>query len=205
GGADPVTLRRLIRGLRRFDPATRGMDTLRGLLLPDTPLPDFGGLLTDRERAILDRIRGVLEAGRAALPGRNVEEVLWAVWSATGLADHLLAASLRGGATGSQADRDLDAMMSLFDAAGDYAERRPTGSVRGFLTHIEEQELPTGVRDRRTATPEAVTLLTAHGTVGGEWGHVVLAGAQEGAWPSLGSTGSLFDQEELVELLDSDI
>ena len=205
GGADPVTLRRLIRGLRRFDPATRGMDTLRGLLLPDAPLPDFGDLLTDRERAILDRIRGVLEAGRAALGSRNVEEVLWAVWSATGLADHLLAASLRGGATGSQADRALDAMMSLFAAAGDYAERRPTGSVRGFLTHIEEQELPTGVRDRRTATPEAVTLLTAHGTVGGEWGHVVLAGAQEGAWPSLGSTGSLFDQEELVELLDSDI
>lgn len=204
GGADPVTLRRLVRGLRRFDPTARGMDTLRSLLLPDAPLPDFEGLLTDREQAILGRIRGVLESGRAALGG-GVEEVLWAVWSATGLSDHLLAASLRGGATGSQADRDLDAMMSLFDAAGDYAERRPTGSVRGFLTHIEEQELPTGVRDRRTATPEAVTLLTAHGTVGGEWSHVVVAGAQEGAWPSLGSTGSLFGQEELVELVDAGI
>ena len=205
GGADPVTLRRLVRGLRRFDPATRGMDTLRGLLLPDAPVPDFGDLLTEREKAILGRIRGVLEAGREALRTGGVEEVLWAVWSATGLSEHLLAASLRGGATGSQADRDLDAMMSLFDAAGDYAERRPTGTIRGFLTHIEEQELPTGVRDRRVATPEAVTLLTAHGTVGGEWGHVVIAGAQEGAWPSLGSTGSLFDQEELVELIDAGI
>ncbi|MDO5512248.1 ATP-dependent DNA helicase [Corynebacterium sp.] len=204
GGADPVTLRRLVRGLRRFDPGTRGMDTLRSLLLPDAPLPDFGALLTDREQAILDRIRGVLEAGRAALGG-GVEDVLWAVWSATGLSDHLLAASLRGGATGSQADRDLDAMMALFDAAGDYAERRPTGSLRGFLTHIEEQELPTGVRDRRLATPEAVTLLTAHGTVGGQWEHVIVAGAQEGAWPSLGSTGSLFGQEELVELVDAGI
>ncbi|GAB3698949.1 PD-(D/E)XK nuclease family protein [Corynebacterium nasicanis] len=204
GGADPVTLRRLIRGLRRFDPATRGMDTLRSLLRPDAPLPDFGTLLTDREQAILGRIRGVLDAGRQALGG-GVEEVLWAVWSATGLSDHLLAASLRGGATGSQADRDLDALMSLFDAAGDYAERRPTGSLRGFLTHIAEQELPTGVRDRRAATPEAVTLLTAHGTVGAQWSHVVVAGAQEGAWPSLGSTGSLFRQEELVELLDSGI
>ena len=205
GGADPVTLRRLVRGLRRFDPSTRGMDTLRSLLLPDAPLPDFAGLLTDREQAILGRIRGVLEAGRAALRTGSIEEVLWAVWSATGLSDHLLAASLRGGATGSQADRDLDAMMSLFDAAGDFAERRPTGTVRGFLTHIEEQELPTGVRDRRAATPDAVTLLTAHGTVGGEWSHVIVAGAQEGAWPSLGSTGSLFDQEELVELVDAGI
>lgn len=205
GGADPVTLRRLVRGLRRFDPTTRGMDTLRSLLLPDAPLPDFDGLLTDREQAILARIRGVLEAGRQALRTGSVEEILWAVWSATGLSDHLLAASLRGGATGSQADRDLDAMMSLFDAAGDYAERRPTGTIRGFLTHIEEQELPTGVRDRRSATPEAVSLLTAHGTVGGQWSHVVVTGAQEGAWPSLGSTGSLFGQEELVELIDSGI
>ena len=205
GGADPVTLRRLIRGLRRFDPATRGIDTLRALLLPDAEMPDFGGLLTDREQAILDRICGVLDAGRAALPGGSVEEVLWAVWSATGLSDHLLAASLRGGAGGSQADRDLDAMMSLFDAAGDYAERRPTGSIHGFITHITEQELPTGVRDRRSATPEAVTLLTAHGTVGAEWGHVVLAGAQEGEWPSLGETGSLFEQEELVDLIDAGI
>ncbi|RSZ61854.1 ATP-dependent helicase [Corynebacterium hylobatis] len=205
GGADPVTLRRLIRGLRRFDPTTRGIDTLRGLLLPDAEMPDFGGLLTEREQAILTRICGVLGAGRAALPGGSVEEVLWAVWSATGLSDHLLAASLRGGAGGSQADRDLDAMMSLFDAAGDYAERRPTGSIHGFIAHITEQELPTGVRDRRSATPEAVTLLTAHGTVGAQWGHVVLAGAQEGEWPSLGETGSLFDQEELVELLDAGV
>ncbi|WIM71538.1 ATP-dependent helicase [Corynebacterium suedekumii] len=206
GGADPVTLRRLIRGLRRYDPGTRGMDTLRGLLAPDVALPDFGELLTDREKAILSRIRGVLEAGRSALADdASIEEVLWAVWSATGLSDHLLAASLRGGATGSQADRDLDAMMSLFDAAGDYAERRPTAGIHSFLTHITEQELPTGVRDRRAARPDAVTLLTAHGAIGAEWDLVIVAGAQEGAWPSLGETGSLFGQEELVELLDAGV
>lgn len=205
GGADPVTLRRLIRGLRRFDPTARGIDTLRELLLPDATMPDFGGLLTEREQSILARICAVLGAGREAMRSGSVEEILWAVWSATGLSDHLLAASLRGGASGSQADRDLDAVMSLFDAAGDYAERRPTGSIHGFITHITEQELPTGVRDRRTATPEAVTLLTAHGTVGAEWGHVIVTGVQEGDWPSLGETGSIFDQEELVELLDADV
>lgn len=182
------------------------MDTLRGLIAPHAELPDFDGLLTDREINILSRIRGVLEAGREQLDaGGSVEETLWALWSATGLSDHLLASSLRGGATGSQADRDLDAMMSLFDAAGDYAERRPTGTIHGFLTHITEQELPTGVRDRRSATPDAVALLTAHGTVGSEWGTVIVAGAQEGAWPSLGETGSLFEQEELVDFLDAGI
>ena len=59
-------------------------------------------------------MRAVLSAGRDALAaGDSVEEVLWAVWSATELDNRLQASALRGGATGSQADRDLDAMMAL--------------------------------------------------------------------------------------------
>ncbi|WP_141681600.1 3'-5' exonuclease, partial [Corynebacterium phoceense] len=202
GGADPVTLRRLIRGLRRWRPTVRGIDSLREVL--DGELPDFGGLLTGREQAILERVRGVLDAGRAALDG-SIEDVLWAVWSATGLSDRLQAAALRGGATGSQADRDLDAMMALFDAAGDYAERYPHAPLESFLISIEEQELPTGVRDRRSATPQAVEVLSAHGAVGREWDTVVVVGAQEGTWPSLGETGSLFGQEDLIDYLDEGI
>ena len=204
GGADPVTLRRLIRGLRRWDSTTRGIDSLRGLLYGE--LPDFNGQLTEREYSILERVRAVLSAGRDALAsGDSVEEVLWAVWSATELDNRLQASALRGGATGSQADRDLDAMMALFDAAGDYVERRPDSSLRAFLTHITEQELPTGVRDRRTAIPQAVEILTAHGAVGREWDTVIVAGAQEGSWPSRGETGSIFGQEDLIDLLDHDI
>ncbi|MDO5032084.1 ATP-dependent DNA helicase [Corynebacterium sp.] len=204
GGADPVTLRRLIRGLRRWRPHSRGIDSLRDVLGGD--LPDFEGLLTEREEGIVQRIRGVLEAGRQALrAGGSVEEVLWEVWQATGLDARLQAAALRGGATGSQADRDLDAMMALFDAAGDHAERRPGASLEAFLRHILEQELPTGVRDRRAAVPQAVEILTAHGAVGREWDTVIVAGAQEGTWPSLGETGSLFGQEDLVDLLDRGI
>ncbi|WP_369816011.1 ATP-dependent helicase [Corynebacterium sp. HMSC059E07] len=204
GGADPVTLRRLIRGLRRWKPEQRGMNTLRELL--DGELPDFNNLLTEREEAILARIRGVLSAGRAALQqGAAVEEVLWEVWQATGLDTRLQAAALRGGAAGSQADRDLDAMMALFDAAGDYAERRPAASLESFILHITEQELPTGVRDRRSALPDAVEILTAHGAVGREWDTVIVAGVQEGTWPSVGETGSLFGQEDLIDLIDRDI
>lgn len=205
GGADPVTLRRLLRGLRRLEPGVRAIETLRELLSPDAVLPDVSSVLTSREMDILTRMRSVLEAGRAALRRGTVEEVLWAVWSATGLSDRLLAASLRGGATGSQADLDLDAMMALFDAAGDYAERLPEAGIHSFVRHINEQELPTGVRDRRSAVPDAVSLLTAHGTVGREWHTVIVAGVQEETWPSLGETGSLFDQEELVDLVDRGI
>ena len=206
GGVDPVTLRRLLRGLRRWQPEARAEDTLRELLNQRGELPDFGSMLTERELAILTRMRSVLEAGRAELEaGGSVEEVLWAVWSATKLADSLMAIALRGGAGGSQADRDLDAMMALFDAAGDFTERRPTATIDSFIAHIEEQELPTGVRDRRTAVPDAVPLLTAHGAAGREFRRVIVSGVQELTWPTLSETGTLMRQEDLIDLVDEGI
>ncbi|MDK8625636.1 ATP-dependent DNA helicase [Corynebacterium appendicis] len=206
GGTDPVTLRRLLRGLRRWKPDTRAEVTLSELLALEGELPDFGAVLTQRELDILNRIRGVLDAGRKAMrEGGSVEEILWEVWSATKLADSLMAIALRGGAAGSQADRDLDAMMALFDAAGDFTERRPSATVESFISHIEEQELPTGVRDRRTATPDAVPLLTAHGAAGREFARVIVSGVQELSWPTLSETGTLMRQEDLVDLVDEDI
>lgn len=209
GGADPVTLRRLIRGLRRAVPNERGIDTLRTIITgnaTDELKESVAQLLTDSEARALNHLYEVLAAGREALrAGGSVEQISWAVWSATGLDTRLQSAALRGGATGSQADRDLDAMMALFDAAGDFTERRPNGTLATFIAHIEEQELPTGVRDRRVAAPQAVPVVTAHSAVGQEWDTVIVAGVQEGTWPSFGETGSLFGQAELVDLIDNGI
>lgn len=218
GGADPVTLRRLYRGLRQAELAAQGsrraVEVLGQLVLPATraqrdpqewqaEYDAATSRLTDREKDVLERVRMVLDAGyQARAAGESVEMVLWRLWEATGLSERLMAASLRGGAAGSQADRDLDAMMSLFDAAGDYVERRPTASVDSFIRHISEQQLPTGSRDRRGVLPDAVHVLTAHAALGQEWDTVVVAGVQEGTWPSLGETGTLFGQEELVDVLD---
>lgn len=208
GGADPVTLRRLLRGLRqaemRADGHRRAIEVLRGLLNSDAD-EELLAFLTDRELELLERVRSVLRAGREAMAEGSIEEILWAVWEATGLSSHLSAVSLRGGAAGSQADRDLDAIMALFDAAGDYVERYPTAGIRSFIVHISEQELPTGVRERRGVSPEAVTVTTAHATTGREWRHVIVAEVQEGSWPSLGETGTLLGQEELIDLIDEDI
>lgn len=206
GGTDPVTLRRLLRGLRRAQPDQRAEDTMRELLSSSDELPEFGTVLTERELSILQRIRKVLDQGRQTQAnGGSVEEVLWAIWSATGLSDRLLASALRGGATGSQADRDLDAVMALFDAAGDFTERRPTAGVESFVAFITEQQLPTGVRDRRVVAPDAVALLTAHGAAGQEYERVIVAGVQETSWPSLSETGTIFRQEDLVDLVDDGI
>ena len=206
GGTDPVTLRRLLRGIRRWAPQQRAEETLRHLLVEPGGLPDFGTMLTDREMDILTHIRTVIDAGRTAMSeGGSVEEILWALWNTTGLSNRLLAAALRGGAGGSQADRDLDAVMALFDAAGDFTERRAAAGVDTFVAHILEQVLPTGVRDRRTATPDAVALLTAHGVAGREYRRVIVTGVQEQSWPNLGETGTIFGQEDLVDLIDNGV
>lgn len=220
GGADAVTLRRLLRALRKVELQRTGamfdafqtssmrsaLEVLKELVFATQPDPDLwdavNQVLTDRELDILTRLKAVIVAGRKA---GSVEEVLWEIWAATGLSDRLLAASLRGGAAGSQADRDLDSVMAFFDAAGDWVERRPQASIDSFIAHIREQELPTGVRDRRLQAPDAVSILTAHATSGMQWHTVVVAGVQEDSWPLLNETGTLFGQEELVDLLDDNI
>lgn len=210
GGADPVTLRRLLRGLRRLDFGTRASETLAALLGPDAvtePMPvGLNEVLTERELSILGHLRGVLAAGRAAREdGGSVEEVLWALWSETGLADRLSAAALRGGASGSQADRDLDHTMALFDLAGDFTERSPGEGTETFVDFIAGQQIPSGMRDRSRVTPEAVTVATAHGTVGRQWRRVFLLGVQDDVWPAVGQTGTLFEQEQFVDLVDKGV
>lgn len=206
GGADPVGLRRLIRALRRWNPEARGMDMLRDILEHEVIEDSLLEVLNKYEKSTLERIIGILSAGREVLQKNgSPEEVLWAIWAKTDLANRLRNSSLRGGATGSQADRDLDAMMALFDAAGDYSERRPGADLAAFIDHITEQVLPTGVRDRRTAVPDAVSILTAHGAVGREFDSVAVVGAQESQWPALGETGTIFAQEELIDLVDRGI
>lgn len=220
GGADAVTLRRLLRALRKVELQRTGamfdafqsqsmrsaLEVLQELVFSTQLDPDLWEevqqVLTERELDILLRLRSVIVAGRN---GSGVEDTLWEIWAATGLSDRLLAASLRGGAAGSQADRDLDSVMALFDAAGDWVERRPQSTIDSFIAHLREQELPTGVRDRRLQAPDSVSILTAHATSGMQWHTVVVAGVQEDSWPALNETGSLFGQEELVDLLDDGI
>src|SRR5699024_5491830 len=195
-------LRRLVRALRRVNQHELCMYMLREILASEVIDESLHEVLKNYEKTTLERIIEILSSGREVLKHNgSPEEVLWAIWAKADLANRLRNSSLRGGATGSQADRDLDAMMALFDAAGDYSERRPGADLAAFIDHITEQVLPTGVRDRRTAVPDAVSILTAHGAVGREFDSVAVAGGQESQWPALGETGTIFAQEELIDLV----
>ncbi len=215
GRADPVSLRRLRRGLRRVELAGGGdresAGLIRELLLPpkqgnrvrnraDDPLL----ALTAAEAEPLRRVQRVLAAARAVLvQGRGVEEVLWAAWQASGLERRWVASAGRGGAAGAQADRDLDVIVALFDAAARYVDRLPAAGVSGFVEYLTEQELTGGSLDPlgAAARADAVTVLTAHSAAGQQWRLVAVAGVQEGLWPALRGRGSLLGAERLVDIV----
>lgn len=156
--------------------------------------------LTDVEAAPLHRVLGVVRKSRsAALRGGGLEDVLWAAWQATGLERRWARASERGGPGGAQADRDLDAVVALFDAAADYVDRLPRAQIIGFVDYLTEQEIPGTVRTRAAAEAEAVTVISAHSASGREWDVVAVPGVQEGLWPSLRARGTLLGIESLID------
>ncbi|MFV2198303.1 ATP-dependent helicase [Nocardiopsis sp. LOL_012] len=205
GEADTVRLRRLVRALRRLDldrVASEGGDHRPASRLLADALRD------PRELALVDpeiaapatRVAQALATVRTLdARGADAEQVLWELWRASGLADRLLRASLSGGRRGAAADRDLDAVVALFESAARYCDRLPPGTPAGFLEDLAAQEIPGDSIADRAPDGEAVRILTAHRSKGLEWGLVVVAGVQEGTWPDLRLRGSLLGVEELVD------
>lgn len=202
GGATVLDLRRLRRAARRalvdrgVDPAERGTplaDLLADATLLDEVPPPVARPAT--------RVAGVLAAGRVALlRGGSAEDVLWAMWQASGLSPTWAAASAAGGAAGAVADRDLDAVVALFDAAARFVDRLPGAQVADFVDHFGAQELPGDGGAARAPAGETVRVLTAHASKGLEWDLVCVAGVQEGVWPDLRSRASLLGAEDLVDV-----
>jgi superfamily I DNA/RNA helicase/RecB family exonuclease len=134
-------------------------------------------------------------------PGVTAETVLWALWDSTGLAGSWRRVALGGGLSGARADRHLDAVVALFDAAAKYVDRLPQMGPRGFLEHIRGQDVAGDTLVARAPSHDAVSLLTPAGAAGREWRFVVIAGVQEGVWPDLRLRGSLLGSERLVEVV----
>jgi superfamily I DNA/RNA helicase/RecB family exonuclease len=197
GGGDAVYLRRLRRVLRQLAEPV-GLPTL---LAPAVLDPLGAAALPDHVRRPVERVAAVLDAGARALrDGGSPEDVLWAIWAASGLAGRWQGASHAGGPAGATADRDLDAVVELFATAARFTDRLPHESVAGFAAHLAAQQIP-GEALAAGADGEAVAVLTAHAAKGLEWDLVCIANVQEGAWPDLRRRGSLLGSESLVDVL----
>jgi superfamily I DNA/RNA helicase/RecB family exonuclease len=212
GGADAVHLRRLRRALRRIELAAGGTRPSDELLVEAVRHPlvlaDIGV-----EAGGARRIAAAYAAGLAAVADRGgdgglapragvvVEDVLWAMWSALRLSQRWRGVALGGGAAGARADRDLDAVLALFDAASRFSDRLAHADPAAFLAHVEEQEVPGDTLALRSPTGESVSVLTPAGAAGHAWPLVVVAGVQDGTWPDTRLRGLLLRSSELVDRL----
>lgn len=204
GGADAIDLRRLRQALRVEELAGGGGRASDALLVEALAGPERLASLDSRTSQAARQVAVVLATGReaAAQPAATPESVLWALWSATGLGHAWRRTALSGGVSGARADRDLDAVMALFEAAARFTDRFPRADAAAFLDYLEGQDVPADTLAERAPTDDAVALLTAQGAAGLEWDVVAVCGVQEGMWPDLRLRGSLLGGQQMAEVLD---
>jgi RecB family exonuclease len=203
GGADAVGLRRVRRALRAEELAGGGGRASDALLVEMLQDPGRTATLPTAVRRGPKRLADLLAAGRLAglEQGATAQTVLWALWSAAGLAEPWRRAALAGGPAGARADRDLDAVLALFRAAETFVDRLPQASPLAFVEYLESQDLPSDSLAARSADADTVAVLTPAGAAGREWDVVVVAGVQDGTWPDLRLRDSVLGAQALVEVL----
>lgn len=200
GGMDSADLRRLGRALREEEraagqPLPRPSDELiaRALAEPQRLVAHDPAYARGAQRLglLLRKARELLAGGGTA------EQALWELWDGTPWPQRLERAAHRGGAAGRNADRDLDAVVALFETAARAEERTGGRGALNFLEELDAQDIAADTLTRRAVRPDAVRLMTAHRAKGLEWRLVVVAGVQEGLWPDLRRRGSLLEADRI--------
>jgi superfamily I DNA/RNA helicase/RecB family exonuclease len=203
GRSTALHLRRLRQALRQQELGAGGGRASDELLAEALANPEkLAPLGWEAQNA--GRIAAMLAAGKQSVaePGANAETVLWALWEASDCSGTWEAQALRGGPTGIRADRDLDAVMALFQTAERYVDQLPGSTPRQFLEYLLSQELPMDTLAARAQRADAVEILTPASAAGREWPVVIVAGLQEGVWPNTRLRGELLGSQFLVDVLE---
>jgi len=190
GGADSISLRRIRRAMIQ--------------LLLDAILD--GQLFIEGADSVL-RVHELLKGAKAIARNKSAlaDDLLWFIWDNAITSDGQKLATtwrnqaLRPGIRGAAADRDLDAMMQLFDSAARYSERFPLSGPAAFINEVAQEEIAGDVITAKGVRPDFVEILTVHSAKGRQWEIVAIAGLQEGTWPNLKQRSSLLGAERLVE------
>jgi superfamily I DNA/RNA helicase/RecB family exonuclease len=203
GGATSISLRRIRTALLRARNEEVDQRTGSQLIIDAIDKGD----ITIEESAELLRVHLLLQEARTSLRKKNasIHDLLWAIWSKAVNAENQLIsqawqrAALRGGMRGAAADRDLDAMVELFDSAARHIDRMPGAHPRIFLSEIAQENIVTDVITAKGVRPDVVEILTVHSAKGLQFKRVFVAGIQEGIWPNLKQRSTLLGAERLVE------
>ncbi len=199
-GMDPARLSRVRRFLhaehRRQGGTASADDVLQAAVTgSDDRLPQVD--------QALGRLADILAAGADAALTGSAEEVLWAQWAASDLAERWRRTALSGGPGSAAADRNLDAVVGLFEAAARFADRLPGAGPAAFLDHVRAQQVPGDAWATSRPVTDAVSVLTAHASAGQEWDTVAVCRVQEDLWPDLRRRSGLLALDDLVALLDA--
>jgi len=162
------------------------------------------------EIAPLKRINDLISAAKKSLrSSSDVSDLLWAIWNnAVDYQNRPIATlwrdqALAGGKKGAKADRDLDAMIALFENARRFTERNLGSKPQLFIDQIMGERILSDAIISTAQREEVVSIVTVHAAKGLEWDLVAIAGLQEGIWPNLKERGSLLGSERLVEAVRS--
>ncbi|GAA5207941.1 ATP-dependent helicase [Microbacterium kyungheense] len=130
--------------------------------------------------------------------GATAHELLWTAWERSGLERPWSELARSNGPLAEQANRDLDALVALFQAAKRFVERSLDADPRVFVRSI----LDSGVAEDRLDAPardDSVRVLTPAGALGLEFDTVVVAGMQDAVWPNTRLRGSLLETWRLAD------
>lgn len=204
GRLDPVQLRRLRSGLRHAalqseQPGSEPPLSGRDLVVSAMHHPLEFDLIDTREARRAAAVARTLAAlGDDLARGASAHELLWTVWDRCGL-ERSWSETARGhGPLAEQADRDLDAIVVLFQAAKRFVERSVDADPRVFVRAVLDSDV---AQDRLDAPPggDAVRVMTPAGALGVEFDTVVIAGVQDGVWPNTRLRGSLLETWRLSD------
>jgi superfamily I DNA/RNA helicase/RecB family exonuclease len=203
GGADSIELRRLRQELRAGELATGGGRASAELLVEALHRPTVLASVHPQAARAATRLADLLDVARAAAgtKGATAEDVLWAAWNHSGLARRWAHTALTSGPAAAAAERDLDAVVALFESVARFVDRLPGEGPAGFLEHLHGQQIPADPMTPAGQSGPAVQLMTAHAAKGLEWDVVAVAGVQEGVWPDLRVRGDLLGTEALVVVI----
>lgn len=204
---DGAQTRDQIRGQAQ-PPQPRSSDELITAAANDPQDPTFLAAAEEAPGLLsgLRRISRMLEAAALAVKqnpqGVGAEEILWAVWSAAGLSETWAELTRQAGLEGRRADRDLDAVMALFQAAERFVDQNPGAPAAAFVDHMERLELPMDTLAETSSAEDAVEILTPATAAGREFDTVILSGLQDGVWPNLQPRGELLGSNHLVDVIE---
>jgi superfamily I DNA/RNA helicase len=203
GGATSVSLRRTRAALLAARDESSDKRSGTQLILDAITTGD----VAIEDSAELMRVHHLLALAKKSVAKKSatIHDLLWAIWNNAvnsdneKIAESWRAAALRGGTRGAAADRDLDAMIQLFDSAARHIERFPGAKPDLFLAEIANETIVSDLITAKGVRPDVVEILTVHSAKGRQWQYVAVAGVQEGSWPNLKQRSSLLGAERLVE------